>query len=139
MAGDITDPQTYNRSGIPAGLVALALPVTSGNSVAGRVSRGDLVTLLLVSRESGTSPGHPGTASLLAEGLQVLEVQRGNLATAGLATSGGTVPAATSLTLLVTLEQAARIKAGQEQGSVSVVLLPQVPSARNTGPASGEE
>jgi Flp pilus assembly protein CpaB len=132
MKGDIVSATELNKTGVPEGFVAIALPV-SASTAASRINRDDQVTLLFVSGKGEVGEvkaGNEGKAVILAEGVKVLEVSRasssfslnssGNSANAT-PKSGGTI---NNLTLLVTLEQAQALARAKESGTIDVVLLP---------------
>lgn len=146
MQGDIVSPNTLNKTGVPDGMVAMALPVSASTAVA-RITPGDTVNLLFVNnRGSGVgnaSPNETGGAAkgslettLLAERVVVLDVVRsgssvslGSAGNSGSSTgdnlsSSGSRATITNLTLLLTPEQAQKLAVAKEAGTVNVVLLP---------------
>lgn len=149
MQGDIVAATTLNKTGVPEGMVAMALPASPATSVA-RISAGDKVTLLYVNTKSSVSgfsgPSETNTnskngleTSLLAERIVVLDVTRsssgiglgsgsntgGNNPTSGDNSSGTSSRGAiTNLTLLLTVEQARKLAVAKQTGTVDVVLLP---------------
>lgn len=146
MQGDIISSATLNKTGVPEGMVAIALPV-SPSTAASRITPGDSVTLIYVNNKSGlignfnaneTASAEQKTIEtrILAEKVTVLDVTRGgsniNLAAASnsngsssdnLISSSNRSPI-TNLTLLVTVDQAQQIAVAKETGTVNVVLLP---------------
>jgi Flp pilus assembly protein CpaB len=160
MQGDVVSPASLNKTGVPAGMVAMALPVSASTAVS-RITPGDLVTLLYVNNkgsladQAGVGTVKPGnnsesTNTTLAENITVLDVSRSNsgvsLGSTGTNTGGGTGSTAdntgtaargnlTNLTLLLTLEEAERVALAKETGTINVVLLPfeiEVKQAENT-------
>jgi Flp pilus assembly protein CpaB len=147
MRGDVVSPTTLNKTGVPEGMVAMALPV-SASTAASRISSGDLVTLIYVNNKNGLT-GNIGTNEtvttgqssletiILAEKVTVLDVARtgasinlGSTSNNG-GDNGSDGPTSTSnrgtitnLTLLLTNQQAQKLAQAKENGTVNVVLLP---------------
>ncbi|HEX2912219.1 MAG TPA: RcpC/CpaB family pilus assembly protein [Chloroflexia bacterium] len=158
MQGDIVSPTTLNKTGVPDGMVAMALPVSASTAVS-RITVGDMVNLLYVNSKGsavdnvgknetdGTNKGGLGTA-VLAEKVVVLDVARsgssvslGNSSNSGSGSGDSSVSsssraAITNLTLLLTPEQAQKLAVAKETGTVNVVLLPFQVEAEASIPAA---
>lgn len=166
MQGDVVSPASLNKTGVPAGMVAMALPVSASTAVS-RITPGDQVTLLYVNNKgnlsdqagvgTGKAVNNSGpTFTTLAEHITVLDVSRSSsgvsLGSTGTSTGGSTGNTAdntgaavkgnlTNLTLLLTLEQAQSVALAKEAGVINVVLLPfeiEVKQAGNTSSTTNQ-
>lgn len=146
MQGDVVSATTLNKTGVPEGMVAMALPASAATSVS-RITPGDMVSLLHVNTKSGPadSSGRPELlptsktgleTTLLVEKVVVLDVARsssgvglgsansGSNATGDNQTLSNNRGAITNLTLLLTTEQAQKLATAKETGTINIVLLP---------------
>lgn len=161
MQGDIVSAATLNKTGVPEGMIAMALPV-SASTAASRINPGDTVTLLYVNAKdnsvqsigkadiTGSSKSSLET-TVLAQGVTVLDVARsgssvsfsgsggsGSSNTSDSSTSNSNRSAPANLTLLLTLEQAQKLAVAKEMGTINVVLLPFQPQAEKSDTAQSQ-
>ncbi len=91
MRGDIVPQAVLNKSGVPEGMVALAMPVSAATA-ASRINPDDFVTLLFVEKDIKVAQ----VSVVLAEKVRVLDVTRSNSGTI-LSNTGPTGSAAGSV------------------------------------------
>jgi pilus assembly protein CpaB len=127
LLADEIEPQV--RAGlaykIPHGQRALTLAVNGVSGVAGNLSAGSHVDVLLTLGAQSASGGQPATiaqSTLIAQNIDVLAT--------GLAGSSGQGSGYSLVTLAVTPTQAATIALGEQQGSILLLLRPPADSSQ---------
>lgn len=109
---------------IPAGYVALSLPLNLSEEAGGAIVRGDHVTVYASFAQLGTGKDQGDVTLTLVPDAQVLKAMQPEDATGGGALRSSSGNSTAILTLALRPEDAQRVAYAQENGSIWLALLP---------------